>query len=47
MRCPKCDGDNLNESLDGYYETIYTCEECGCVFKYDIVIIKGGRNDDM
>ena len=43
MRCPECDCDVLDESFGDGYETIYTCEDCGCVFKIDTVILKSGN----
>lgn len=46
MRCPECDGDNIEEFLGDCYETIYRCESCGCEFEYEINIIKSGDKDD-
>lgn len=45
MRCPECDGDNIEEFLGDCYETIYKCESCGCEFEYEINIIKSGDKE--
>lgn len=45
MRCPQCDNDIFDMGTDDNYNDLYRCTKCGCVFKYDIVIVKDGKEE--